>query len=78
MIAAKNNEEAASQVVLQFERLKSQWYGVLQDAVFERLAGYLVDAVLRSCMMPIVDTDCITESAASDINRLFKTVQRVR
>lgn len=73
-----NNEEAASQIVQQFERLKSQWQGVLQDAVFERLTGYLLDAVLRSSMDSLLEAECITESAAGDISRLFKYIQKVR
>ena len=31
-----NDEEAAALIVRHFERLKGQWHGVLQEAVYER------------------------------------------
>jgi hypothetical protein len=74
----ENDEESASLVVRHLERLRGQWQGVLQDVVYERALGYLVEGVLRALMLPVLDADCITESAGGDISRVFRVIQKTR
>eukprot|EP00596_Hydrurales_sp_CCMP1899_P008559 CAMPEP_0119049468 /NCGR_PEP_ID=MMETSP1177-20130426/64842_1 /TAXON_ID=2985 /ORGANISM="Ochromonas sp, Strain CCMP1899" /LENGTH=658 /DNA_ID=CAMNT_0007026749 /DNA_START=596 /DNA_END=2572 /DNA_ORIENTATION=- len=73
-----NDEESAGLVVRHLERLMGQWQGVLQEIVYDRVIGYLLEDVLRAVMRPILETDCVTESAGGDISRVFRTVQRAR
>ena len=42
------------------------------------MVGYLLEGVLRAAMQPILEADCITESAGGDIGRIFKTLKRAR
>lgn len=73
-----NNEIAVKNILSVFEKLRDQWNDVLQDEVYERLLGHLVEGVLRDMMDPIVAADCIAESSAADISRLFRSLQKVR
>ena len=50
-----NNEEGTTLLLKEFEQLKSQWYGVLQDSAYERILGHLTEAVLRVSMKPVLD-----------------------
>jgi hypothetical protein len=58
-----NDEESAGLVVRHLERLMGQWQGVLQEVVYDRVIGYLLEGVLKATMRPILETDCVTESA---------------
>ena len=50
-----NNEEGASALIREFGSLQCQWSGVLQDAVYERVIGHLLECVVRSCMKPVLE-----------------------
>lgn len=73
-----NDLEGASLIIRHLERLSSQWLGVLQETVYERVMGFLVEGILRSAMQPILDADCITEEAGSDISRVFRVIMRAQ
>jgi hypothetical protein len=73
-----NDAEGAALLVRHLERLSGQWLGVLQESVYERVIGFLLEGVLRVAMQPVLDTDTITEEAGSDISRVFRTIQRSR
>jgi centromere/kinetochore protein ZW10 len=60
------------------ERLSSQWLGVLQEDFYGRMIGMLVENVLLEAMKPVLAADCITTTAASEIYRIFKIIQRSR
>lgn len=73
-----NDENRASMLVDQLEKLSTQWLGVLQEVSYARFMGFLIDDVLRELMVPVLQTECITETAASEIYRIFKIMQRVK
>jgi len=73
-----NDEESAAVVVRHLEQLSSQWLGVLQEPAYSRLTGFLLECVLRDCMAPVLAAECISESAATDINRLYRTIARAK
>ena len=73
-----NDENRASMLVDQLEKLSTQWLGVLQEVNYARFMGFLIDDVLRELMAPVLQTECITETAASEIYRIFKIMQRVK
>ena len=73
-----NDENRASMLVEQLEKLSTQWLGVLQEVNYARFMGYLIDGILKELMAPILSAECITETAASEIYRVFKIVQRVK
>ena len=74
----ENDEASAALVVRHLERLRGQWQGVLQDVVYERVVGYLLEGALRALMQPVMEAGRITESAGGDICRLYRVVQRAR
>jgi hypothetical protein len=78
MDTVMNDEETAALVVRHLERLSSQWLGVLQEAVYCRLAGHLLEGVLQEVMKPLMASEFIAESSAIDITRVFRTLQRAR
>lgn len=73
-----NDAEGAALLVRHLERLSGQWLGVLQESVYERVIGFLLEGVLRVAMQPVLEADTITEEAGSDISRVFRTIQRSR
>lgn len=75
---AVNDEEGATMLVRHMQKLSGQWQSVLQDPVYERLIGYLTESILRACMESLLQAECISETAGSDINRIFKTLLRIR
>lgn len=52
---AVNDAEAALRVVKHLHRLQGQWQHILQDSVYERLMGYLLEYVLRLVMKPVFE-----------------------
>jgi len=73
-----NDEESAAVVVRHLEQLSSQWLGVLQEPAYSRLTGFLFECVVRDCMAPVLAAECISESAATDISRLYRTIARAK
>jgi hypothetical protein len=73
-----NNDEAAIVVVRHFDRLRGQWQEILQEPVYDRILGYLIEGVVRKIMEPALQADCISVSAASQIAKLMKTLQDMR
>ena len=73
-----NDEESAAVVVRHLERLSGQWLGVLQEPVYAKLTGYLLEGVVRDAIAPVIKADCISEAAATDISRLFRTIGRAK
>ena len=65
-------------VVRHLERLSGQWLGVLQEPIYAKLTGYLLEGVVRDAIAPVMKADCISEAAASDISRLFRTIGRAK
>jgi hypothetical protein len=65
-------------VVRHFERLGGQWQSVLQESVYARLVGHLLEEVLREVLQPLLSAECIGEEAGADIARIFRTLQRAR
>lgn len=74
----QNNESRAGMLLAQLDRLSTQWMGVLQDDVYGRVIGVLVERVLQDAMKPVLAADCITVSSANDISRIFKIIQQCR
>ncbi len=74
----ENDEASAALVVRRLERLRGQWQGVLQDEVYERVVGYLLEGALRALTHPVMTAERITESAGGDICRLYRVLQRAR
>lgn len=50
-----NDAEAALRVVKHLHRLQGQWQHILQDSVYERLMGYLLEYVIRLVMKPVFE-----------------------
>lgn len=67
-----NDEDSALRVLQHLQRLSGQWRGVLQDSVYVRLLGFLLESALRDIMTPILKTEFISESSAAEISRVFK------
>lgn len=67
-----NNEESAAMVVKHLERISAQWKGVLQQSVYERVVGHLIEHALRAIMKPILGADCISETSGAEISRVMK------
>eukprot|EP01041_Mallomonas_annulata_P000737 gene737-1415_t len=74
----RNNEDAAAVVVRHFDRLRGQWQEVLQESVYERIVGYLVECVLRASMQPLMQADCISEDAGTQIAKVMRVLQGIR
>lgn len=73
-----NNENRAGILLAHLERLSTQWLGVLQEDFYGRMMGMLVENVLQEAMKPVLSAECITATAASEIYRIFKVLQRSR
>ena len=73
-----NNEEAVNLLINHFELLRSQWSDVLQENVYERLIGYLIENLLNNIIGLLFIVECITESAATDISRLLRSIRMIR
>ena len=54
-ISAVNDAEAAMRVGKHLQRLQGQWQHILQDSVYDRLMGYLLEYVLRAVMKPVFE-----------------------
>jgi len=74
----QNDDEAAVLVRRHMERLSAQWLGVLQDSVYARLLGYLLDSLLVGAMAPVLTTECVAEAAGAEISRVYRTLQQIR
>jgi hypothetical protein len=74
----ENNEAGAGALLGHLERLSAQWLGVLQEEVYGKVMGQLLDAVFREAMSPLLEAELISAVAASEIYRIFKTLQRAR
>jgi hypothetical protein len=74
----ENDEEGAALVVRHLERLRGQWQGVLQDEVYERAVGWLLEGVVRTLVQPVLEAECITECAANDIVRVYQAIRRAQ
>lgn len=56
-----NDADAALRVVKHLHRLQGQWQHILQDSVYERLMGYLLEYVIRAVMKPVFEVcDVVT------------------
>lgn len=73
-----NNEEGTSVLMRELEALKGQWFSVLQDSVYERITGYLLESIFRTAMKPVLEADCISASSGSEVCRIFRTLQRAK
>lgn len=73
-----NNEQYIDKIIHFFEKLRESWNDVFQDNVYQRLMGHLIETLLHQIMDPILSSDCISESSASDISRLMKSLQRIK
>lgn len=73
-----NDEEGGSMIIRELGSLKRQWNGVLQEAVYERVMGYLLECVLRTAMRPVLDADCVSESSGGEVCRIFRSFQKVK
>ena len=74
----ENDEASAALIVRHLERLRGQWQGVLQDEVYERVVGHLLEGAIRALMHPVMTADRISESAGGDICRLYRVLQRAQ
>lgn len=72
-----NNEESAAMVIKHIERVSTQWKGVLQQSVYERVVGHLVEYTLRAIMKPVLTADCISETSGAEISRVMKVTLAV-
>lgn len=73
-----NNENRAGILLAHLERLSTQWLGVMQEDFYGRMMGTLVENVLLEAMKPVLAAECITATAASEIYRIFRVLQRAR
>ncbi len=73
-----NDDSRANALVAHLEGLSTQWLGVLQENPYGRFLGLLIDEMLKMVMAPMLQTDCITETACGEISRVFKTILRTR
>jgi hypothetical protein len=74
--SGSNSDVGAELVAAHLRMLSQQWRNVLQDTIFSRLIGSLVECVLHVCIQPLLESDCIDASAGVDIARIFKTIQK--
>ena len=73
-----NNVDTATMIVRHLESISGQWQGVLQETMYDRVMGYLFEEVLRAAIKKVLDAEYISEDAGSDINRVFKTIQKAK
>jgi centromere/kinetochore protein ZW10 len=73
-----NDVAAAGALVKHVERLHGQWYNVLQETVYSRLASHLVETVIRGAMKPVLECDYISEKSGADVSRVFRTLFKLR
>jgi hypothetical protein len=73
-----NDENRALILVNHLERLSTQWLGVLQDIAYSRIMNLLMEKILSSIMAPVLQTECITETACGEISRVYKLLQRTK
>ena len=73
---ACNDEAAAGAIVTHLQTVCGQWSGVLGEGAYEKATGYLVECVITRAMLPLMQADCISETAGADIARAFATLQR--
>ena len=76
--AGYNDEGGVSAVIKVFELCSEQWQDVLQDVVYERSMGHLLECTLRSIMKPVLEADTIAVSSGSEICRIFGSLQKVK
>lgn len=75
-----NNELAVESLIRLFSKLREEWHDVLQKPIYDRIIRHLFDSMLTMLMAPLfaADCTCITENAALDISRLFRSIQSIR
>lgn len=75
-----NNEQVVPQIISYFVGLRDQWIDVMQEGTYQRIMGHLLESMLRLFMEPLLSSacNCITEMAAADISRLFRSLQKLR
>jgi len=73
-----NDYERALLIRKHMEHLSNQWLNVLQDQIYSRLFGFMLDAMIRELMKPLLVAECIDTTAGNEINRIFKTMQQIR
>jgi len=73
-----NNVDTAIMIVRHLESISGQWQGVLQETMYDRVIGYLFEEVLRAAIEKVLKAEYISEDAGSDINRVFKTIQKAK
>jgi hypothetical protein len=76
--ARSNDDDSAVLVRRHMERLSGQWLGVLQEQVYAKLMGHLLDGVLKEAMQPILSAECISEAAGAEVSRVFRSLQHAR
>jgi hypothetical protein len=74
----QNDDDAAVLVRRHLERLSAQWLGVLQDCVYARVMGHLLEVALKEAMLPVVTSECIAEAAGAEISRVYRSLQQIR
>eukprot|EP01034_Spumella_vulgaris_P021791 gene21791-27860_t len=72
-----NDEQSAERLRAHMERLCHQWLGVLQEDVYCRVMGHLLEGVLEQVMAPLLRADCISAEACTEISRIFKAIQKI-
>jgi hypothetical protein len=65
-----NAEEGATLILKHMQKLTGQWHDVLQEPVFERLEGYLVESTLRTCMKPLLEVRCIPDKQHTHVSNI--------
>ena len=73
-----SSDDAAVLVRRHLEGLSTQWLGVLQETVYAKLMGFLVEAVIREAMRPVLTAECIAEAEGAEICRVYRSLQHVR
>lgn len=73
-----NNDEGAIQTINQLEQLQNHWQNVLPDNIYERIIGYLIECIIRYAIAPIQESDVIVATAATDIGRIFRKLNKCK
>ena len=73
-----NNVDTATMIVRHLESISGQWQGVLQESMYDRVMGHLFEEILRAAIKKVLEAEYISEDAGSDINRVFKTIQKAK
>ena len=77
-VDAVNNDEGALVTIRHLDQLKSQWFSVLPDLVYEKMMGYLIECVIRIAVQAVQEADCIEATAATDIGRIYRILMKTK